>query len=163
MTTFLTIFNLFSGTASIVGFAYVFTKKNKERFIKICKIAFVITTILSIYVLFVPGNYFKNNVNSKIHYYSLKQANDTLIQEGSFSFSGFGPYAIKFHKPFAEKPEVEIINVNGYSHEPSVSQITEHKVVFKRYSSGPSLIPDSFQKYIWVAKGKPYSKYTNTE
>ena len=78
-----------------------------------------------------------------------------MIQKGEFSFGGMKEYAVMFPEPFRKRPEVEIINVNGYDYAPYVKGMTPFQVIFKRSSSGPSWTPFSFQNFVWVAKGEP--------
>ena len=159
MATFLAIFSILSGTASILGLIHVLNGESEIEFKKITIGAFVFAGIVSLYMLIIPGTYFENSVRSKLQRYSKKGANSILIQQGEFSFSGIKTYAVKFPEPFSKAPEVEIINVNGYHHAPEVEKVTQFQVVFRRRGDGPSLMPQSFQNFIWIAKGDPLNKY----
>ncbi|MCP3940109.1 MAG: hypothetical protein GY710_01320 [Desulfobacteraceae bacterium] len=161
MATFLAIFSVLSGTASILGLIHILKGEAQIEFKKITIGAFIITGILSLYILFIPGTYFENSVNSKIQRYSKEATNSILIQQGDFSFGGMKSYAVKFPEPFNKAPKVEIINENGYNYAPYVEKTTQFQVVFKRSSDDPSwIIPQSFQNYIWIAKGEPLSQYS---
>lgn len=159
MATFLAIFSILSGTASLLGLIHVLKGEAQIEFKKITIGAFVIAGFVSLYILFIPGTYFENSVSSKIQRYSKKGADSILIQQGDFSFGGTKTYAVKFPEPFSKAPNLEIINVNGYSHVPYIEKVTQFQVIFKRSTDGPSLIPKSFQNFIWIAKGDPLNKH----
>lgn len=158
MATFLSIFSIISGTASILGFIHILKVNKPIEFKKLSIIAFILAGLVSIYILIIPGTYFENTVNSKIQRYSKKQGDSILIQQGDFSFGGMRSYAIKFPEPFSKSPTVEIININGYDHVPHVENVTPFQFVVNRSSSGSSWIPQSFQNFIWIAKGDSLKK-----
>ncbi|QTH71135.1 hypothetical protein [Pseudoalteromonas xiamenensis] len=159
MATFLAIFSILSGTASILGLVHVLKGETEIEFKNITIGAFLLAGAVSLYILFIPGTYFENSVSSKLQRYSKEGAESILIQQGDFSFDGMKEYAVKFPEPFSKTPLVEIINVNGYKYAPYVERVTQFQVVFKRSSDGPSWTPQSFQNFIWIAKGDPLNKY----
>ena len=88
MATFLAIFSVLSGTASILGLINVFAGDQKLKFKKLTFFAFIIAALISAYILIVPGNYFENTVKSKIQYYTKESSNKILMQKGEFSRMG---------------------------------------------------------------------------
>ncbi|MFN1535708.1 hypothetical protein [Vibrio jasicida] len=155
MSTFLAIFNVIAGMASILGLFYIFMSEDRVKFKPVAYIGFGIALLISGYILFVPGSYFENSVKSKVLTYSKEESDSILVQRGEVSFGGLREYEVMFPEPFKSTPEVEMVNVNGYDHGPYIQSATPFKIVLKRSSSGPTLIPESFQTFIWVARGEP--------
>jgi hypothetical protein len=168
MVTAVTIFTIFSGVASLLGFAFVFFGDvASPQYRNLCAVGFGLATIWSAYVLFVPGTSVETNVAGKIAYYRAataeKQSDTRIIQRGEVSFSGFGPMAIEFPLPFRDLPDVEVINSGGYRNEsvPFVEKRTAHQVIFRRGSVGGVLTPEGMQVYRWVARGVPLDEITS--
>ena len=159
MATFLAIFSVLSGTASFLGLVHVLVGEEKLKFKNLTIVSFSVAALVSTYILFVPGTYFENQVNSKIQRYSKENAKSILIQEGDFSFGGIKEYAVKFPEPYDKEPTVEIINVNGYKHAPYIIKTTPFQFIVKRSAEGFSLVPQSFQSFTWAARGTPLDKY----
>jgi hypothetical protein len=103
---FLTIFSLVAGAASITGLCVTLHGYSGYAF----AIVFGIALLASIYVLFVPDTTLERNVGFKVARFSLPSSSDEiLIQRGEVSI-GYGPTAVEFNEPFAERPTVEIVN-----------------------------------------------------
>ncbi|HCE5295656.1 TPA: hypothetical protein NG614_000055 [Vibrio parahaemolyticus] len=155
MATFLAVFSIISGTASVLGLYHVFKGENQIKFKRVTIGSFVFAILVSLYIIFVPGNYFENSVKSKIQHYSKSSSDSIMVQKGEFSYGGTKPYAIMFPEPFSQPPTVEIINVNGYDDQPYVSETTEFQVIVDRSRISAGFIPQSMRTFIWVAKGEP--------
>lgn len=161
MAVLITIFTIFTGTASVLGFLVVFFKDGASGIYRwVCAIGFGIAVLWSAYVLFVPGTSIEENVAGKVAYYraaSVDQKSDRLvIERGEVSFSGFGPFSIEFPQPFRDPPDVEVVNFRGYDadHVPIVERKTAQQVIFKRSTVGGSW-PESMQVFRWIARGVP--------
>ena len=156
MVIAIAVFTILTGTASLLGFLYIFIGKN-EFFKKLCAILFVFAFIWSGYILLYPTSTVRN-VAAKVILYkdpTIEQpSNNLVIQRGAFSIYGFEPQAVEFEHPFKDKPEVEVININGYSEQyiPRVLKVTPHQVVFKSSTSGGLAFS---RQYNWVARGTP--------
>jgi len=157
MAKFLTIFNLFAGAASICG---LYVTMYQENYKLPLTIIFGITFIVSLYVLFTPGSRIEENVRAKItHYVPPKQmdaSSELVIQRGEFAIRGVQPIAVEFYEPFAEEPQVEVINDRGYTEKPPiVVSTTGHQVVFERKTIS---VPLEKQIFKWVARGVPLKR-----
>ena len=160
MATTLAIITVLSGVASIAGLIVAWKGKT-EKVRRSIKVLFGAAILFSVYMLFIPGSAPVENVESKIRYYSKQQDSDTLIQEGTFSFGGQGPYAIQYPIPYAKTPIVRVVNINGYvgPDVPSVSRTTNHFFELKRHGSTAAIrspLPHFLQGYKWVSEGKPF-------
>ena len=158
MESVIAIISVISGSASVGGLICEFYGKT-DRVKSYLKVMFGAVFLFSLYILFIPGNTVIDNVSDKIRYYSKEVSDDTLIQEGTFSYSGRGPFSIKFNEPYKERPKVLIINENGYEELeiPIVEMISNHYFDVKRYgSAGMEFTPRFLQTYRWVAEGKPF-------
>ena len=165
MATTLAIIAVISGVASIAGFIVAWKGKTEKNVRRSIKVLFGAAILFSVYMLFVPGSAPVENIASKIRYYSKQQDSDTLIQEGTFSFGGQGPYAIQFPIPYAETPKVLIVNINGYvgPDVPSVSRTTNQFFEVKRHGiSAMQFVPGFLQGYKWVSEGKPFMPARDT-
>lgn len=158
MATFLAVFSILSGTASLMGLLHVLKNEVDIKFKKTTISSFAIATLVSIYIIIVPGTYVENMVQSKLQHYTQEGGDTVLIQKGGFSWGGTDPYSIMFPEPYMSPPKVEVINVNGYYHKPYVRRTTKHQVIFDRGGSGGDLIPQRFQSFTWVAEGTPMAK-----
>jgi hypothetical protein len=161
MAVALTIFTIITGTASLLGFLYIFFGKS-EKFKRISAAFFVLAFAWSVYVLVYPTSTVKNVAEKFVLYKAPaieeKSAN-LLIQRGEITISGLEPLAVEFAYPFKDTPTVEVINVNGYNDEyiPRVQKITPHQVIFKSSADGGF---QSSRQYNWVARGTPLEPLT---
>ncbi len=163
MESSIAILSVISGSASIAGLLIeLFGKKGKMRSVLVAM--FVLAVSFSVYILIFPGSNVVKNVKNKINYYSKQVSDDTLIQEGTFSFSGYGPYSVQFYEPYKEAPTIYLINENGYKEIeiPTVEYVSNHYFKVKRHgSTGLELTPMMFQTYKWVAEGRPFLNKSN--
>ena len=161
MATFLTIFTIITGIASLLGFAFVFFGAVTTGYNRLCAWSLVVAALWSVYILFVPNTAVEANVAGKIAYYKTpvieRESAVLVLQRGEISFSGFGPRSVEFPLPFLTPPRVEVINTNGYGEDnvPRVKEVTAHQVTFARSSSGGIGMPEGLQVYRWVARGTP--------
>lgn len=163
MLTALVVLTIFSGVASLLGFAFVFFEKVTRKYKVLCAVGFALAAIWSTYVLLVPGSTAESNVASKIAYYrfpSIEKKSETLlIQRGSFELGGFGPLSIEFPVPFRDPPEVEIINFRGYDPGavPRVEEATAHQFAVGLQHMVALGFPPAAQirEFRWVARGIP--------
>lgn len=159
MATFLTIFNVIAGAASILGLVGMLLGIASRGFRQFFGILFALVVLLSVYVLLVPESWLESNVASKISYYRSPTETEirdrVLIQRGEFSFSDYGPFAIEFPVPFRSAPSVEIVNYRGYRNAPHLNEVTAHQAVFTRSSSGGTLLPENLKRFRWIARGTP--------
>jgi len=158
MAKFILILTILSSFASILGFLFIQIIPDQRKIHKrIMIVVFIICVLLSVYTLLVPGTFLEQNVKNKLVYYSsntdYEEVNDILVQKGKFRIDGFNPLSVEFEKPFAEIPEVEIINYRGFNEDyvPFIKRVTTNQVIFKNGSVG-GWGPKTFR---WVAKGKP--------
>ena len=155
----MTAITIFTGTASILGFIYIYFFSHAPlSYKKISGALFVLATLWSAYILIVPESSIVNNVSNKLAYYQTptsEMVNDRLlIQRGSFSLSGLEALAIEFQHPFLNAPKVEVININGNNGDfvPEIRRVTPHQVTFKSKAAGGLTFSRS---YNWVARGIP--------
>ena len=148
LAKFLTIFSLAAGAASIAGF-YLALKLGYTGYA--LAIVFGVAILSSIYLLIIPDTALERNVASKVARFTLPSSSDEiLIQRGEVSI-GYGPTAVEFYEPFAERPMVEIVNHLGHIvGEPTVVA-TPHQAVFRLPSPGYPMP----QVWRWIARGKP--------
>ncbi|QIZ76461.1 hypothetical protein [Ferrimonas lipolytica] len=156
MLTFITIFTIITGTASLLGFIYIFWGLN-EQYKTTCKYIFSLAFIWSAYILFFPSSIVENVAGNISFYQSPTIENPSknlIIQRGEFSVSENEPVAIEFPFPFKEAPKVEIINTNAHKENfiPNIKKITAHQVVFQSSSYGGFAL---YRTYKWVARGIP--------
>jgi hypothetical protein len=149
MARLLTIFNLLAGAASIAGL-YVSLALGYTSYA--LATIFVLTLVMSLYVLAVPGTPLERNVQSKIVRFTLPAGpEEVAIQRGEFSLDSWGPTAVEFYEPFVHAPEVEVIATAGSRGViPSPVQVTPHHVVFRRESVSAPAERETFR---WVARG----------
>jgi hypothetical protein len=156
MALALTIFTIITGTASLLGFLYIYLGK-KAYFKRWAAALFASAFIWSGYILVYPTSTVKN-VEAKFTFYKAptveEPSRSLIIQRGEFTISDHKPLAIEFDRPYRESPKVEVINFNGHGEDfiPSVVKITPHQVIFKSSVSG-GLFPN--RHYKWVARGAP--------
>jgi len=163
MLTALVVLTIFSGVASILGFAFVFCGGLTRRYKMLCAFGFALAAIWAVYVLMVPGSAPENNVASKIAYYnfpSVENKNGTLlIQRGTFTYSGFSPFSIEYPKPFRDPPEIEIINFRGSDPGmvPQIEKTTTHQFeISRQHMLGRGFPPAvGAGEFRWVARGIP--------
>lgn len=154
MDVVLTIFTIISGTASILGFLYLYLGKT-ERFKKVSAMLFALAFSWSLYVLLYPSSTV-NNVAGKFGVYKQPMSEDAsgniVIQRGTFTINQSSPKAVEFEFPYVSPPAVEVINMNGYdnAYVPKVVRVTAHQVVFER-DAYSGLIPMS--TFGWIARG----------
>lgn len=146
MAKFLTIFNIFAGGASIAGVIYSLTTKIDYLFY----IPFIVTLLLSIYVLLVPNTFLERNVKSKIRVFNEKVKPQLIDQSGEFSIRTQGTATIEFPKPFSSIPEIEIINFKNNRYIPNIDKVTIYQVTL--IDSSINFLGE-VQTYKWIAKG----------
>ena len=154
MAKLLAVFNLIASAVSIIGFAFFL---QMERTHPVVIVTFVVTVLLTVYVLFVPGNPIERNVAAKLEVFRAGDGgSELLVQRGTFDIQGVGPATVEFYQPFADEPKVEVLHYKPSNEgRPYVSKVTNVHVEFSRMSYGGGT-PNRFS---WVARGKPmYAK-----
>ena len=167
MAKLLIVLNIFSGVASILGFAYIYLSHGKRPFSKrafkivVC-ISFICCLFTSVFILFFPLKTIEENVDQKITFFSndndKDKKHDILFLRGEITLRGDGPHGIEFNEPYKRPPHFEIININGYgkNHVPNVINVTKHQAIIRNKLAYPS--DDRPYEFIWVAIGKPLGK-----
>ena len=168
MVTAFVVFTIFSGFASLLGFAFIFFGVVTIKYKILCAIGFLLAGVWAGYVLIVPNSTTEKNVTSKIAYYeypSVERRSEILmIQRGSFALSGVGPMAIEFFLPFRDPPEIEIINFMGYNsgEVPLVKRVSAHQFEVSLLHLLERGFPQAGQNRIfkWVARGIPLEEHS---
>jgi hypothetical protein len=163
MNKLITLVSVIGSVASVLGLYLQYHGPDPEQAKQAWSIAYGITGVLTMYVLFVPGNRLEENVESKITddvrtYQDPTSPDGTLcVQEGELTIKSYGPLSVKFTSPFQAPPEVEIVNDGGEASElvPAVSEVTRFQFVVTRrqcnvYRATGLPFPDKFK---WVATG----------
>lgn len=160
MITGITILTIFSGVASLLGFAYIFFGSRTAAYKRLCACFLGLAAVWSGYVALVPGSATERNVAAKIAYYQLpsspNEKNLLLVQNGDLSYvGGCSPVEVQFPVPFSEAPKVELVNFKGYESylAPEVGVVTPFKVEFVSGGIGcPPVLPE-IRTYRWIAAG----------
>jgi hypothetical protein len=159
MAIVLTIISIISGAASIISLLLQLFSNSRGSKIASSMLA-IFAIIFSFYMLVIPGSAPVEKVSSKFRYFQKLRENDTLIQQGTFSFSGQKVYTIEFEEPYKNIPKVDVLNIHGYANGdvPLVDNVTNLFFQVRRWgSSRGDWIPTGLQEYKWVAEGTPYS------
>ena len=132
MAKFLTIFNLIAGAASIAGLLLLPDASLSSRYVLV---PFVVALAVSAYVLLVPDTTLERNVRSKtqVELFEPPSSSDGIaIQQGQVTIKTNGSkVAVKFERPFASPPVVELINTGGATlFTPTVDTVTAHQAIF---------------------------------
>lgn len=106
MTRFITIFSLFAGTCSVLGILVPAITGVSIVPPSILIPAFLLISILSAYILFVPNTRIERNVRSKLERYAApRNPSDTdapvLIQRGAFRLGFKYKTSVEFQHPYA--------------------------------------------------------------
>lgn len=160
MAKLLAVFNILAGAASLIGLVVQYTSSSSNWPTAILLPLYLVTLVLCIYVLFVPGNSIEKNVRSKVELYRDKGETtfegNVMIQRGTVTFFG-GKATIEFERPFKGKPEVTIINnkERGFAG-PNIQLVSVNgQVAVFRQVYSHNLLPT---RYKWVARGEPLYK-----
>jgi hypothetical protein len=150
MSKIFALFNIFAGCASLLGL--IITIHNS--YLDILKPPlYVLTAVLSFYVLFVPNNRVQKNVDDKLRVYRHPERTEEklYVQKGVFEIDGGQTMSVEFPLPFANPPKVHIIsNQNAKAYPPIIEEVTRYDVSFY-CDSGLATIK---QRFTWVAEGK---------
>jgi hypothetical protein len=163
MVTAFTIFTIFSGVASLLGFAYIFFGSTTGGYKRLCAWCLGLAGVWSGYVALVPASTVERNVAAKISYYRAPIHNDKydllLVQKGEVELSeGCTPVEVQFSVPFREAPKVEVIDFKGYGDAPGV-KATPFKAEF--YRVGVGCFPHKAGVYRWTAIGPSLEEVSN--
>ena len=160
MATIIAVLSILSAAASFGGLILQYFG-TEARYKFTTNIIFLVALLFSAYVVLVPGNEAVERVSSKLRYYTREVNRDTIIQQSTFTLSGFEPKTIQFPEPYRDTPKVKIINPNGYCEaaRPSVSQETVTNLSFevRRWGLCAFSIPEFMQEYKWIAEGRPFA------
>jgi hypothetical protein len=159
MATILAVLSVLSAAASIGGLILQYFGTH-ARYKFATNIMFLSALLFSAYMVLVPGNEAVERVSSKLKYYTREADRDTMIQQSTFTLSGFEPKTIQFPEPYRDPPKVEVLNPNGYCENatPRISQgtVTNHSFEVRRWGSCALSIPEIMQEYKWIAEGRPF-------
>ena len=143
------VFNVIAGGASMAG---LYITASSDDISLVTGGIFILTIILSAYILFVPYNPIEFNIREKLQHYMSPDGSGTMTKLlGTFQPKGHAPVDIPFPYPFESKPEVELMQITESSFSRyELGDITPHKFSLKPIGL------TSFDRpcYRWVATGK---------
>lgn len=161
MVTFIAVFTIFSGMASLLGFAYIFFGSSRGGYKRLCAVGLGFATVWSVYIVLVPDSATIKNVAAKVAYYrtesSARSASMVLVQSGDVLLSECGSVEVEFIVPYKSPPTIEIVDIDGHGDFPVADAVTPVKATFDstRGGAGPCLPDDVRNRYRWVATGTP--------
>lgn len=157
MAKLFALFNVLAGGASIAGLCL--TLQFGYRNYGLLSI-FVLTALMSTYVLFVPANKIEQNVRSKIERYLSPDGGALAIQRGEIELDMSSIKDVEFDLPFVSEPKVELIFKSGSQRVLANidTTATPHAAKFR-----PKQIISSSDRatFTWVARGRPLEKQSD--
>ncbi len=167
MAKFLAVFNVVAAGASIAGLYLVIRPDliPSQSYYKnlIILFIFAVTILMSTYVLFVPDNPIERNVRSKMQLYYINSGSTwgsvekIGIQTGTVELDRAHEATVKFHPPYIDAPDVELIFESGDDTvKGGAAKVTPHQAIF---STGERIYSSEKAVFTWIARGKPLNRW----
>jgi hypothetical protein len=158
---FLVLLTLIGGVCSVLGFATPYVTSEQVLPRNVLVPVFLLTATLVVYVLLVPANVFVRNVREKVVRYRAPSkaacSEEIVNQLGGFKVVGSNTVSVVFDVPYAEVPEVQVVNVYGHAAPARVKSKTALSATFEG-TAGNSW-PYRFE---WLASGRPLERVVSS-
>lgn len=163
----LTVLNLASSLASILGMLYLLQASARSAFdtwfVIVGISGLAVTLAVSIFVLLVPGTRLEQNVRDKLlkppaggGFFTMSEKQQArpviLIQRGEVTIRNEQQLSVEFEHPYKDPPVFETFPMSNPVITYSVNPVTPHHA---RLCSGSSPYCFEGTKLRWVARGEP--------